>query len=642
MKKSRLMALVMTSLMVFGTMFTGCGNNNNGKTINETKKEEAKVEQKENNKKKVEEKVEEKTAYNGPKVLDYYLADEPETLDCQAMSGAPDMLVANMFIEGLARFGKEEGKYIPGAAKAWNYDESSNTYTFDLRDDAKWQDGTPVTADDFIFAWKLALDNVDSYTFMLTDYIEGAAEYSALSRKAYLVEKDAEFKALVEKAKAEKDKDKKKELNSQIGDRTGNLTEEEKAEFNQMKEELWANVGVKSESGKLSVTLKNPCAYFVGLTAFAVYYPMNEKFYNEHLNDPDNGYTLEAGGLYANGPWKVEEWKHNEGFKLVKNENYWNKDNINIDEINIRIVNDISTRTNLLKTGELDGSAIQAADLKEFEDLATLNQYNLQPMVNRSDYTIFYLEFNHFSNSITQNANIRKAMAYALDRNSFVEKINLGDDPALGVIPNVFPGLDKSFREENGKEMFPDNQKDKAKEFLAKGLEELGMDELPPLDMLCGTSDITMKISQKFQEDWKEAGITVNLVPVTWGEKLKRLHNGDFGLCASGWGPDYMDPMTFLDLFETPNGNNHGKYSNPEYDKLIEAARAEKNAEKRMAYLYEAEKLLIDDMVVAPQYFRVAHWTYKKYLTGIINRGAGPSVDFYWADLDMEAKMKDK
>lgn len=621
MRKNRLTALILAAVMVFGVALTGCSGNNNNETAGNANQGEETTD----------------STSTEKKVLNYYVGDEPQTLDAQNMTGAPDMFVLNMMVEGLTRFGETEGHYAPGIATDWSFDEASNIWTFNLRDDAKWSNGEAVTAADFFFGWKVALNDRTPYSFMLTDFIKGAAEYSALTKKSWLKDEDSDFAALVEKASAEEDEEKQKELNSEVSKRQEEMTDEEVAAFTAAKDELWANVGVAEEGNSIKIELIAPAPFFPGLTAFAVFMPMNEKFYNEHKEAGD--YTLESTGLVSNGPWIMEEWQHDASFKLVKNEDYWNKDNIKIEEINLKIVTDINTRTNLLKTGELDGSAIQAADLKEFEDLAALEQYGLQEMVNMSDYTVFYIEFNHFNNEITQNANIRKAMAYAMDRTSFVEKINLGDDPALSFVPNEFPGLKEAFRVENGAQLFEDNQKEEAKKLLEAGLKELGLTELPEQDMIIGSSDIALKIAQKFQEDWAEIGITVNLIPLPWGEKLTRLHDGDFGLCSSGWGPDYLDAMTFLDLFQSTNGNNHGQYNNPEFDKLILAAKAEANPETRIKYMYDAEKMLMDDMALAPQYNRVAHWTYKNYLTGVVNRGAGPSTDFYFADIDMAAKL---
>lgn len=610
MKSKKLIAAIVTSLMVITSVLTGCQTktDTNTKTGTETKV---------------------------AKVLDYYVGDEPQTLDAQQMIGQPDMYLCNYFMEGLTRAGKEEGKYVPGVAKSWSFDEATNTYTFELNKDAKWSNGDPVTAADFFFGWRLAMEDNTSYSYMIC-YIKGAQDYADVTKKSFLLGKDAAFKALNDQLNAEKDAAKKKDLKAQVSKRVEAMTDEENAEYKKIKDDLWAKVGAKEKDGKLEIQLASPVPFFIGLTAFPVYYPVNEKFYNEHKKTGD--YTLEAAGLLSDGPWVIKDWKHKESFQMVKNDNYWNKDNIKIDQVNIKVVNDVATRTNLLKTGKLDGSAIQSTDLKDFEDTATLDQYKLQPLVNMPDYTVFYIDFNHFNNKITQNANIRKAMAYAMDRKSFVEKINLGDEPALALIPNHFLGLNKAFRDENGATLFDDNQKDKAKEYLAKGLQELNLTQLPAMDMLIDTGDIAMKIAQKYQEDWKQVGITVNLIPIPWSEKMARLQSGNFALCADGWGPDYLDPMTYLELFETGNGNNYGQYSNKKYDDLIEKARAEMDPAKRMGYFYDAEKILMDDMVIAPDYYRVAHWTYKKYLTGVVNRGIGANTDFYWADIDMAAK----
>ncbi|SNS63287.1 oligopeptide transport system substrate-binding protein [Anaerovirgula multivorans] len=415
------------------------------------------------------------------------------------------------------------------------------------------------------------------------------------------------------------------------------MTKEELNAYRAKKDELWNNVKVSTDGSSITIELVNPTPYFPYLTTMPIYAPVNEAFYQERKAKGD--YTLKASGLNSNGPWIMKEWKHNESFKYEKNPHYWNRDNINIDAMNIRIVNDVETRTNLLKTGQLDGSAIQAKDIPEFQDIAVLEQYGLQPMVDKPDFTSFYIDFNHTNNPITQNVNIRKAMSYALDRQSFVQKINIGDRPALGFVPMGFPGLKKSFREEVGIELFEGNQKVKARDYLVKGLEELGLSELPEIEYLMEDSDIARKIAEKFQEDWAQIGIKVNLVPLPWGEKLSRLQKGDFDLCTAGWGPDYPDPMTFLEVFESTNPNNHGRYSHPEVDRLIRAAKTEADPEVRMKYLYEVEKLLFEDMALVSQYYRIAHWTYKNYLTGVVNRGIGVNTDFYWADIDMEVKL---
>lgn len=643
MKKTKWLALLLVVLMSISFVLAGCGNKGGGEeTVEQAGQNEPSGSDSDGDDKDSEG---DQAEYDGQKILDYYVGTEPETLNSQHMWGAPDMFIANMFIEGLMRSGKEEGELVPGVAESYTYDEELNSYSFKLNPNAKWEDGTQVTAEDFFFGWKLAMDETGPYYTFITDYIEGAEEYQAFSLDDFLSEKDPEFKTTLEKLGEvdPEDEDAKKELEDKKNARIENMSDEEKTEFQNKKDELWAQVGATaSEDGsEINITLKVPAPYFPSLTAFPVYNPVNKDFYEAHTKAGD--YCIEASGLPCNGPWKVSEWKHEDSFTLVRNENYWNKDNVKIDELNIKIVNDVATRTNLLKTGKLDGSAIQANDLPEFQDMATLEQYNLQPLVDMPDFASFYVEFNHFSNKVTQNANIRKALAYAMDRTSFVEKISLGDNAALGFIPTFFPGYEKSFREEVGMELIEDNNKEEAKKLLEAGLKELELDELPELDMLIDTSDISQKVAEKFQADWNEIGIKVNLVPLPWGERLNRLKNGDFAMSSSGWGPDYPDPLTFLEIFRSDSENNSGKYNNPKYDELINKAMGEKDAKTRMGYLYDAEKILIqEDMVIAPQYYRIAHWTYKNYLTGVVNRGIGANTDFYFADIDMTAKVLQK
>lgn len=644
MKRIKWLTLMLVIVIALSAVLAGCGGNNadNEATVGDAQNNQ----QNEGNEGNNDDK--DTSKYDGPKVLDYYLSAEPQTLDSQQMWGAPDMMMANMFMEGLLRAGKEEGELIPGVAESYEFDEATNTYTFKLNPNAKWADGKQVTADDFFFAWRLAIDTTAPYYNFFTDYIEGAQEYADYDEKAYLAEVDEEFKALLDQLNAETDEAAIKDIQGKIDERVEAMTDEEKAEYEAKKEELWNNVKVEArEDGSvIAVTLKIPAPYFPNLVAFPVYNPVNKEFYEEHMAAGD--YCTEASGLPSNGPWKVVEWKHEDYFKLVRNEHYWNKDNINIDELNIKIVNDVATRTNLLKTGEIDGSAIQASDLKEFEDMATLNQYNLQPLVNKPDFASFYVEINYNYEGegaeVLRNANIRKALAYAMDRQGYVEKISLGDKPALAFIPYEFPGYDKTFREEAGEELFEDNNKEKAKEYLEKGLQELGItaDQIN-LKMMIGDSDIAKKAAEKIQADWAEIGVNVELEALPWSEQLSRLQSGNYMMSNSGWGPDYPDPMTFLEIFRSTSPNNSGGYSNPKYDELLDKALVEKDPKTRMEYLYEAEKILIqEDMAILPNYFRIAHWTYKEYLTGVVNRGVGANTDFYFADIDMEAKLAEK
>ncbi len=267
----------------------------------------------------VEEKV--------PQVVNYYTSTEPETLDAQQMTGAPDFQIENMFMEGLVRYSKDEGKYDPGVATKWSLDEATNTYTFELNKNAKWADGTAVTAKDFFFGWKLALDGQSPYGFMLTDYIVGAQDYADFTSESFYAAKNATFKALLDSRDAETDEAKLKTIASKISAALSAMPAADKTAFDAKKTDLWSKVGIKEVNGNIEIKLSKSVPYFIGLTANSVYHPVNETFYKAHPKD----YTLEAAGLNSNGPWVVKTWKHNDSFTLEKNPNYWNKDNIKID-----------------------------------------------------------------------------------------------------------------------------------------------------------------------------------------------------------------------------------------------------------------------------------------------------------------------
>ena len=185
MNLKRFWAMGLAVVMTFSIAMTGCSSSDDGQTVGEA--------QEQTNKDNT------KGDYEGEKVLDYYLSSEPQTLDPQQMWGQPDIMVENMFMEGLMRFGKDDSSLEPGVAKGYSYDEATNTYTFELRDDAKWEDGTTVTAEDFFFAWRMGIDTSAPYSFLIADYIEGAGDYAAYDKASFLAEKDAALLTLVTK-----------------------------------------------------------------------------------------------------------------------------------------------------------------------------------------------------------------------------------------------------------------------------------------------------------------------------------------------------------------------------------------------------------------------------------------------------------
>ncbi|AEE96713.1 ABC transporter substrate-binding protein [Mahella australiensis] len=353
------------------------------------------------------------TSVDGKDTINLNLGSEPPQMDPQLTDDAVSMQVINGVFEGLTRMDKE-GKAMPGMAEKWDVSPDGMNWTFHLRD-AKWSNGDPVTAQDFEYAWKRALnpDTGAGYAYIM---------YPIKNAEAY---------------------------------NTGKITDPNE-------------VGVKALDAKtLEVTLELPTPYFDTLTSFATYMPLNQKFY-ESVKDK---YGSEAKNLIYNGPWTISEWTHESKMVLKKNPDYWNASAIKLNTINYVMINDNTTSVNMFLSGQLDMTGLRGDQRDQLKN----EGYEL---LHFSDGSSWYLEFNT-KDPVMQNAKIRKALTYALDRNLFVKNVLMNDSkPALGYVPDVMPGKGGSgtFRKENG-DLIKDNNQEEAKKLLIEGIKELGLDK---------------------------------------------------------------------------------------------------------------------------------------------------------------------
>ncbi|MEC2247005.1 peptide ABC transporter substrate-binding protein, partial [Bacillus cereus] len=313
-----------------------------------------------------------------------YIAEIP-TMDVTKATDSESMNVMRNVFEGLYILG-EDNKVIPGVAKSYEMSEDKKTYTFHLRD-SKWSNGTPVTAADFVFSWKRAVNP------------NTAAEYAFL----FFDVRNA------------------KRINS--------------------KELPIDQLGVKAIDDKtLEVQLEQPVPYFINLTTFATFLPINEKYFESQGTQ----YGLEADQLVYNGAFTLNNWKHEQGFQLKKNSNYWDAKTVKLDEINFDIVKDKSTEINLYEAGQIDRVGLTG----EFVD-----KYRKNPdFRERSEVTVQFLRMNQ-KNDVLKNKNARLAISQAMNKKAFVDTVlNNGSLPADGFIPTEFAkGSDgKDFRKENG------------------------------------------------------------------------------------------------------------------------------------------------------------------------------------------------
>ena len=488
---------------------------------------------------------------SGAKVLNVNNSSEPGSLHPAKAQGTHESWILQHTFEGLTKK-DEKGEIQPGMAESWETSEDATKWTFKLKEGMKWSNGDPLTAEDFEYAWKYALnpETAADYAYQLY-YLKGGAAYNSKEGKV-------------------------------------------------------EDVGVKAvDDLTLEVTLEEPTPYFLELTSFYTYYPIDKKVQEDN---PD--WALDGKSHVSNGPFKVTEWKHKESVKIEKNDNYYDKDNIKLDTVNFAMIEDENTAWQMYENGELDiayplpgdktGELIQTKD-KEFhvEPNLAVYYYNLNTKVK---------PFN--------NAKVRKALAMSIDRKTITENITQGGQvPAYGIIPPGIKDASGDFQENTG-DLFKEDSAE-AKKLLKEGLKEEGMDKMPDFSILYNTLDAHKKIAEAIQDQWREnLGVKVSLENAEFQVKLDREKAGDFQISRAGWVGDYADPMTFM-LWETDGAYNDADWSNKEYDKYLNEAKTTVDAEKRMAALHNAEKVLMDEMPVLPIYFYTSPYTVKSNVTGV-------------------------
>lgn len=495
------------------------------------------------------------------------LGEEPPDLNSMRSTDAVSFFVLGHVKEGLLRYDRR-GRLAPGVAERWEV--GLEGATFWLRADAKWSDGQPVTAADFVFAWRNAVDpqTASQYAYIL--YPIKHAE--AVNRGEKPVEQLGVYA---------------------IDERT------------------------------LKVEFEKSCQYFLSLTAFGTYYPVREDFFKSR----GQRYAADAGDLLFNGPFKLTHWVHSASLRLEKNEHYWDRDKVQLNVIDVPyITDDPMARLNLFKDEKIAMTGLNSETLKD----ALRQKYKIR---RHLDGAVFYLEFNHRQGRPMRNRNLRKAIQAIFDPNELVDKVIAvpGNAPGRSLIPSWIMGLDKPFREQYpAREIAVDLQQ--AQVYLQQAQQELGVDALPPLVYLTGDSPDASKQAEYMQNLFRTTlGIELKIDKQTFKQRLEKMTTGDFDLVAAGWGPDYDDPMTFADLFASWSENNRGRYASKAYDKWIRLAQSTEDPRERMDAMAKAQDLIIDDVVILPQYERSVNYVQHPKIKGIVRTRFGGDPNYVYA-----------
>lgn len=516
------------------------------------------------------------TTSGGNKVIRIVSGGEPGSLHPSLAQGTHESIILDHVFEGLMKR-DENGNLVEGVAEKYEVSEDKLTYTFTISKDAKWSNGDSVTAEDFEYSWKHALNplTASDYSYQLY-YLVGAIEFNT-----YDTESGSE--------------DELKKLEDAVG--------------------------VKAlDKRTLEVNLAQPTPFFLELCAFYTYYPVPKSIQEENPDWANDGSTH-----VSNGPFKITEWNHDESVIAVKNKEYYNKDKIKLDGIEFILLEDQNTEWQMYQSGELDINNNLPPDV-----LGTLRVENNPELIIAGDLATYFYRFNTTLQPFN-NVKVRKALSMAIDRQIIVEEVAQGGQiPAFAIVPFEIPDGNGDFRQ-NGGDYFNENLEE-AKALLAEGLAEEGMENLS-FTLLYNTNEAHQKIAETIQEMWRQLGVEITLENTEFRVKIEREHALDYEVARAGWVGDYVDPNTFLDMFTSWSTQNDTGWANGDYDKLIELAGNEFDPDKRMEYLHEAEAILMEELPIMPIYFYTRPRCEKPYVKDtlkVINR----EVCLIYADLE--------
>lgn len=470
----------------------------------------------------------------------------------------------------------DDDNTVPGAAESWDYDEDTLTYTFHLRKDGVWTNGDPVTAKDFEFAWSQALnpDVASDYAYFLY-FIKNAEKY----------------------------------FNGEV---------------------TWDEVGVKVvDDYTLEVTMEQPTPYALFLFSFGTLAPINQRFYEAVGADL---YSTEAQYFCTNGPFALTEWSHNDKIVMQKNDAWHGAADVEVEEIDWKIITDANAALSSFLAGDLDMVGLGTGELIKQATAAgaTIQSY--------TDGTSFYIYFNN-NDQYLSNVNLRRALFNAIDEQKEIDTVWQNDNEPMTsfTAPGVSATDGTSFAGKVGELYAPSRDQEKAKEYLATALSELGctVDELSAhLSIDCGDSATSIAEASFYQEQWRQVlGIEVTVNSMITKQGSQNRKTGNYVMSITGWGPDYNDPNTFLDLWVTDGGNNQTGFSNERYDELIDLAAKETDLEKRESYFIECEQIIADQLPIGPAFWRASSYACSDKIKGGMHRSTFQDINAVYVKL---------
>ena len=494
------------------------------------------------------------------------IASEPQTIDPALNSAVDGSIMTQHMFEGLMKWvdsgnpvnDKGNMNYAALAAgQAESYEKTDNgdgtvTYTFKIRSDAKWSDGQPVTANDFVYSWQRLANPLTAadYCYMI-DMVQG---YAA--------------------------------VNAGEADPT--------------------TLGVSApDESTFVVNLTYDCPYFLEICAFPAAFPVRQDIieaYGDTWTTDDN-----SSHYISNGPWKLAEWVHDSYIKMVPNEYHYDAANLGPNSLTFQLMEDQNSMLAAYRSGDLQ--FIEDMPVDEIAGLLASGELNIVDYIG-TYYVCYQTQAAPFDNAL-----VRQAFTLAIDSKYIVEQVTqTGQVPATGFVPAGIYDADPNgdeFRSVGGDywdapvdDATYQANCEKARQLLAEAGYPNG-EGFPTVTYLYNTSDAHKAVGEALQQMWQEElGVTVQLQNQEWNAFLETRKKGEYQIARNGWIADYNDPCSFLDMWYTGGGNNDAQYSNPEYDAMIDAAKATSDPAERMSYFHKAEDIIIgQDWALGPIYF---------------------------------------
>lgn len=515
-------------------------------------------------------------------VYDTFLNSEPTSLDpARASDNYALSIMANIYEPLVLIHGDKDGNPVfTGGAATWDVSEDGLVYTFHLRDN-QWWDGQPVTAQDYEYALKRAIDPATGapYVYLLSDILNAIQEEEAPAEEIAEEEDEAATEA-------------ENEEETPAAETEESKTENVAPAFDMDK------VGVKALDDKtLEITLGAPSATFLQVMA----QPVSCAVRKDWIEKEGEAYGSDPDKIMGNGPFKVNEWQHNTKIVLEKADTYWNAANVLYQKVNLPILQDENTLMTAFMNKEIFSVGTTKPEWKEkfAEKEDVIN-------VNKDDIATFFMMFNT-KDELFKNVKVRRAFSAALDREDFNETIWFGNNKAAtGWVPLTIYVGDKNYREAAGN--FIDKLQQEVpdpKALLAEGLSELGMDDKIDnleVSIILGSTDTWFRtFGEYLQSIFKEVlNVDLKIEQLDWTVFSDRVDKSDYQIGYMAWGSELVEPNAML-LIHADGSPQVGTYwDNEEYNKTVKAAASEVDPAKRLELYIKAESILMDEAPVAP------------------------------------------